>query len=189
MISAVQKKPGVLLLICGCLLLSGILRLGSVGTAVASADVEPDNRSEVEIFNDKTDEIAVMLDEIQKRGEELDARETSLNALEKTLTEARKEIFAKLQELEAAEASLLSTIDRVQSAAETDVAGLTKVYETMKPKDAALLFEQMEPRFAAGFLAEMNANAAAGILAGLTSEKAYAISVVLAGRNSAPKAQ
>jgi len=171
MTAKTSRKPGILLLICGCLMLSGILRLGSVGTAFASADVEPDTRSESEIFNAKTSEIEIMLDEIQKRGEELDARQSTLDELEETLSEAREEILSKLQELEAAETSLLSTIDRVQTAAQTDIAGLTKVYETMKPKNAALLFEQMDPGFAAGFLAEMNPNAAAGILAGLTSEK------------------
>ena len=69
-------------------------------------------------------------------------------------------------------------------AAEDDLAGLTRVYETMKPKDAAALFERMDARFAAGFLARMRPEAGAGIMAGLSPEAAHAISVVLAGRNA-----
>jgi flagellar motility protein MotE (MotC chaperone) len=38
------------------------------------------------------------------------------------------------------------------TAAETDIDRLTRVYETMEPDAAAPLFAQMEPSFAAGFL-------------------------------------
>jgi flagellar motility protein MotE (MotC chaperone) len=46
----------------------------------------------------------------------------------------------------------------------------------------------MDPDFAAGFLGRMRPAAAAGIMAGLSPQKAYTISVLLAGRNAqAPK--
>jgi flagellar motility protein MotE (MotC chaperone) len=46
----------------------------------------------------------------------------------------------------------------------------------------------MAPDFAAGFLAQMRPDAAAAVLSGLDPNKAYTISVVLAGRNAlAPK--
>jgi flagellar motility protein MotE (MotC chaperone) len=54
----------------------------------------------------------------------------------------------------------------------------------MKPKDAAAIFESMDVTFAAGFLARMNRDAAARLMAGLSAEKAYSISVVMAGRNA-----
>jgi len=42
----------------------------------------------------------------------------------------------------------------------------------------------MEPAFAAGFLARMNADAASALFSNLSPEKAYALSVLMAGRNA-----
>jgi flagellar motility protein MotE (MotC chaperone) len=69
-------------------------------------------------------------------------------------------------------------------AAEGDLARLTAVYESMKPKDAAPLFEKMAPEFAAGFLGRMRPEAAGAILSGLPPDMAYSISAILAGRNA-----
>ena len=46
------------------------------------------------------------------------------------------------------------------------------------------MFEQMAPEFAAGFLGRMKPAAAANVMAGLSPMSAYAISVLLAGRNA-----
>ena len=47
------------------------------------------------------------------------------------------------------------------------------------------VFESMDVVFAAGFISRMQRDAAARIMAGLSAEKAYAVSVVIAGRNAA----
>lgn len=93
-------------------------------------------------------------------------------------------VTARLGELERAEADLSETLARSDGAAEGDLAQLTKVYETMKPKDASALFAAMDAEFAAGFLGRMKPDAAAAILAGMQPEAAYAVSVLLAGRNA-----
>ena len=71
------------------------------------------------------------------------------------------------------------------SAAETDLDRLTRVYETMPPEQAAAVFEQMQPSFAAGFLSRMSPAASATLMAALPPEQAYAVSVIIATRNSA----
>ena len=103
---------------------------------------------------------------------------------QKALAVADEEIQRRLVVLEEAEKSLRSLLAIANTAAEDDLARLTAVYESMKPKDAAALFEKMEPAFAAGFLGRMRSDAAAGVMAGLTPETAYSISVILAGRNA-----
>lgn len=132
----------------------------------------------------KTDEdYAAMLEAFSHRESRLDAREASIEARMQALTQADRNIAAKLEELRSAEDALSRTLQFADQAAEKDVGKLVAVYESMKPKDAAALFEEMEPNFAAGFLARMQPEAAAGVMAGLTPETAYTISVVLAGRN------
>ena len=57
------------------------------------------------------------------------------------------------------------------------------MYRQMKPKQAAQIFDQMPPSFAAGFLGEMAPESAALIMANMDAERAYAVSLLLAGRN------
>ena len=104
-------------------------------------------------------------------------------ARQSELASAEAEIAIRLEELRVAEEELSKTLSLAERAAETDVSRLTTVYENMKPRDAAALFSTMSPDFAAGFIGRMNAEAAAAILTGLEPDTAYAISVVLAGRN------
>ena len=180
----------ILIFVVAMLLLSGSLRLGSVGIAIASSpeDTEPstEDGATLECVTDaETQELMALLRERSDRVAEVEATQAQR---QKDLVQAEAELLENLNKLEDAETRLSATIQRVDGASSDDVSRLTSVYESMKPKDAALLFEQMNPEFAAGFLAEMSPSAAAGILSGLTAEKAYAISVVLAGRNAnAPK--
>ena len=87
-------------------------------------------------------------------------------------------------ELKTAEEELRAVLALADGAAEGDLARLTAVYESMKPKDAIPLFEKMAPEFAAGFLGRMRPDAAGAILSGLPPDSAYSISAILAGRNA-----
>jgi flagellar motility protein MotE (MotC chaperone) len=121
----------------------------------------------------------------------LSARESAVARDEQALKDqtaavalAEEAIEKRLSELVAAEDALAQTLAIADQAAEQDLARLTTVYETMKPKDTAALFETMAPAFAAGFLGRMQPQAAAAVMSGLQPETAYQISLVLAGRNA-----
>lgn len=131
----------------------------------------------------------ILVEALKKRENEIAARETSIAARIAEMEAAETNVQAKLQELTAAEERLAATISRARNASENDVAKLTAVYEVMGPEGAAKLFAEMEPNFAAGFIARMNPDAAAKVLAGLEPHDAYAISLVLAGRNASVPAQ
>lgn len=168
------------------LLLSGGLRLGGVGLAVASeTELEDMMQSETLVQQPMLDpDTEALLAAITARTEALDLKEMELAKRAEDLNAAQTLIDENLARLIEAEEKLAQTIARVDGASEGDIDKLTAVYESMKPKVAAGLFEQMTPEFAAGFLGRMNPDAAAGILSGLSSEAGYAISVVLAGRNA-----
>lgn len=121
---------------------------------------------------------------LSEREARVQAEELALANRRDALDLADKAIAERIARLEAAEVNLKNTIALADGAAEKDLEKLTTVYQTMKPKDAAILFENMAPEFAAGFIARMKPEAAAAVLAGLTPDKAYAISVLLAGRNA-----
>jgi flagellar motility protein MotE (MotC chaperone) len=129
-------------------------------------------------------ELAPILERLGERERTVSAAEDRLAERRIALEAAERMLTGRLAELQAAEASLAATVKGVGAAAETDLAQLTSVYESMKPKDAAPLFEAMKPDFAAGFLGRMRPDAAASVMALMAPEKAYAISVILAGRNA-----
>jgi len=181
-----KATSGALFSIVSILFLSGVLRLGGIGIAVAN---ETDGKMVDEMATTSKDcpvseNTKALLEIIQARTAELDAKELKLVEQSYALEAAKTLVEKNLAQLEAAEARLEATIDRVDGASADDIDRLTAVYESMKPKVAAALFEQMSPDFAAGFLGRMNPPAAAEIMSGLSSEAGYAISVVLAGRNA-----
>lgn len=128
-----------------------------------------------------------LLKAIRERQASLAAREAKIADRLQALKIAEMKLKENREALIDAEKRLAETLEIADSAAESDLARLTTVYNNMKPKDAVGLFAAMAPEFAAGFLARMNPDSSARILAGLSPEQAYSISLILAGRNaSAP---
>lgn len=180
--------------------LSGLFRLGAIGFASASVSVEEETSARTEsdphgaIPHDRgdgqcetSDALEQALSRVEGRAETLDAREEYLTQRAAALAEVEASVAAQLAALEATESRLESLLALSDTAAESDLARLTQVYETMGAAEAAALFSQMDPGFAAGFLARMQADAAAGVMAELDPSVAYSISVLIATRNaSAP---
>ena len=178
-----SSLPVIILILTGSI----ALRLGNgdglafvtnamaIGTTITEETAPP--------MIDDEETVGILLARLRAREQDLTRREEELDLRDKTLEKLSQEIDARLQELASAEETLRQTMALADSAAENDLENLTRVYENMKPKDAAVLFETMEPSFAAGFLGRMQTASAAQILSGLSPEKAYAISLTLSGRN------
>jgi flagellar motility protein MotE (MotC chaperone) len=183
-----RSGRGVLWTIIAMLVLSGVLRLGGeTGLAIANATspfIENSTLAEPLPSCETEDDIASALALLLDREEKVGIREAAIADRMQALSVAEKQISDQLAALKEAEASLQSTMATASTAAEDDLARLTSVYENMKAKEAVPLFSQMDPQFAAGFLGRMRPDAAAAILAGIDPEKAYTISVLLAGRNA-----
>lgn len=162
-------------------LLSGSLAWAQTISAGATAEGTPSQSPAPQNCILQPVELAAAFSEREARA---DARALALDERSAALALAEAALRGKLEELSQAEARLRRTITMADGAAEADVTRLTAVYESMKPKDAAMLFEAMDPGFAAGFLGRMRPETAAPVLAGMAAEKAYAVSVILAGRNA-----
>ncbi len=179
------KSTNPILLVCIIFLLSaGIRVIASASSAIASENEAEKITSEAAIMPADKAAIENVLNDLKIRKEILEEKERKVEKRIAFLAEAEKKFNEQRSAVLAAEQKLRSTIALAESVFEEDLVKLTAVYENMKPKDAAALFEQMEPDFAAGFLGRMRANNAAGIMSKLSPEVAYAISAVLAGRNS-----
>ena len=184
-----QPGRGALVIIATLLTSSALIRLGDdAGQAFAREDNAPE-MSAAEAIPSSPDTptsegLKQMLEALRARETRVKQQEAALQDRMQALKIANQEITTKLAALTAAEEKLRGTIALADTAAEDDLVRLTKVYESMKPKQAAALFEEMNPDFAAGFLARMRPEIAAGIMASLSPQAARAFSVVMAGRNA-----
>ena len=178
---------GVLSIIAGMLIASGLLRIGNEAEQ-AFATEQDGAVAEAELANpaacDPSTDSAALLEAYRTREQRIATREAQLEDRLQAMRVAEAEITERLTQLQAAQVSLADTISVADSAAEQDLGQLTAVYENMKPQDAAALFETMEPDFSSGFMGRMRPEIAAAIMAQLQPETAYAISAILAGRNA-----
>lgn len=119
--------------------------------------------------------------ELDRRAREIDQRQALLEA-------AEKRIDQKLQELEKVRADiqkLLKTGDEQQSA---QVESLVKIYETMKPKEAARIFEEMDMPVLLSVIQKMKETKTAPILAAMEPVKAKEVTSALMERKILPQA-
>lgn len=179
---------GALVILALFLASSGALRIGGMaGEAMANAKNEPDMDPVADPAQCPEPPTA-LLSALNEREAQVRVQEAALADRLAALSMADAAITKRLSELEQAEAGLKEVLAIADGAAEQDLARLTAVYEAMKPTDAATLFNAMDAEFAAGFLGRMQPAAAAAVMAGMAPDKAYSISVLIAGRNAlAPK--
>lgn len=176
---------GTLVLIALLFAASGAVRFGDgLGSSIArAAGADPVPEPAVaESCGPLPQELAAAL---LAREARVSAQEAALADRAAALDLASEVLDGRMEALRETETELRATLALADGAAEADLARLTTVYESMKPKDAALLFTEMDSQFAAGFLGRMRPDAAAAILTGMAPDKAYAVSAILAGRNSA----
>lgn len=188
-----RLRGGALMLIAALMIGSAMLRFGIAAAPALAREAETVGQEKPGPARDAPDdagaattpaELQQLLAALLARKADLDARDVQIEDRMRALAVADTAVERKLRALTEAEDRLKATLALADGAAEGDLTRLTNVYEKMKPKESAALFAEMAPEFAAGFLGRMRPEVAAGILAGMDPPAAYAISVVLAGRNT-----
>ena len=149
----------------------------AAGSGAAGVGIEGPAPAEVRA------EAVRLVAELRERRDALDARAAALDTRAQTLEAMEERLGERLRQLEEAQRRLERTAVMVDDAAGRDVRHLAEMYTQMKPKQAAEIFDEMPPSFAAGFLGRMEPEAAALIMANMDPPRAYAVSILLAGRN------
>ncbi len=119
---------------------------------------------------------------IEQRGRELDQREILLKAAESRIDE-------KVAELEALRKSIEGLLADHDEETEAQMKSLVKIYEAMKPKDAARIFEQLDMVVLLDVIERMKERKTAPILANMDPERAKTITLELAQRRTLPLAK
>lgn len=138
------------------------------------------------------DERKLLLD-LRHRSAELDARAAGLTAREGVLAAAEKRIGGRVTELTSLQKRLESLNTARKAREDANWHGLVKLYETMKPRDAAAIFNDLDKNVLLQVLDRMKERKAAPVLAAMQPERARQVTAELAqmraGENRVPAAK
>lgn len=127
-----------------------------------------------------TEEKLELLKNLTKRREELEARERNMALQAVALEAAAKKMDERAKELKALEEQASLIIDEYLNKDKEKVKSLVKIYENMKPKDAARIFETMDMPIILEVVSNMKEAKAAPILAKMKPESAKNITTQIA---------
>jgi flagellar motility protein MotE (MotC chaperone) len=130
--------------------------------------------SEIEVLQ----KLSERRSEIDKRAAEMAQRAVLLEAAEKRMDE-------KIARLQSLEKEIAGTVEKQDEDSEARVKSLVRIYETMKPREAARIFEQLDMPVLLSVLENMREMKAAPVLASMDPAKAKAVTLALAERRNA----
>ncbi|MBK1662591.1 MotE family protein, partial [Paracraurococcus ruber] len=139
----------------------------------------------VELTPEQQAERAV-LEGLRARRAELEAREQAMAAREMVLAAAERRLTQRVEELTALQQRLQS-FDRTLS--EREEAGwrqMVKLYEGMKPRDAAAIFDDLDLPVLVQILDRMGERKAAPVLGAMKPERARIVTAELARQRARP---
>jgi flagellar motility protein MotE (MotC chaperone) len=119
-----------------------------------------------------TDAERTVLLELRQRREELDARDAASAARESLLVAAEQKLSARVGELQALQAKLEALETARKEHEDVSWQGLVKLYEAMKPRDAATIFNDLEMPVLLQVVDRMKDAKAAPVLAAMQPDKA-----------------
>jgi flagellar motility protein MotE (MotC chaperone) len=127
-----------------------------------------------------SDSEKALLQELRHRRSELEARESALAGRESLLIASQKTLDARVTELQGLRKGLEDLDAARRQRQEDGWQGLVKVYEAMKPRDAATIFNDLSMPVLLQVLNRMKEAKAAMVMAAMSPEKAREVTAELA---------
>ncbi|MCH6589156.1 MAG: hypothetical protein IH806_01445 [Proteobacteria bacterium] len=127
-----------------------------------------------------------LLQQLAERRENLDAREQELDIQSGLLTAAETRIDKKVKELKTLQAAIAKLIKSYDDQQNAKLQSLVKIYENMKPKDAARIFEELDMDTLLMVAERMKERKLAPIMAKMDPTKATEITVELSRLRQMP---
>lgn len=159
--------------------------------AAASEDPTPPEVEDARIMELPTDPFSLtdeeidLLQSLAERRNELDLRARQMEQREALLLAAEKRIDEKVAALKALQKSIEDLLKQKEDETESQYKSLVKIYENMRPKDAARIFEELDMAILLPVAERMKERKLAPILAKMDSTKAKALTTELAQRRDA----
>jgi flagellar motility protein MotE (MotC chaperone) len=136
-------------------------------------DVSP---AEMEVLK----QLTARRETLDKRGRELDTRESLIKV-------AETRVDQKIKEMESLRQQLQSMVNQVSETQAAQQENLVKIYETMKPEEAAKIFETLDMPILLGVVMRMKPKSTAPIMARMAPDKAKELTVALTKQDQLPQ--
>jgi len=127
-----------------------------------------------------TDEELDLLQDLAKRRQELIAREDEIDSRNRLLDAAEARIDTRITELQEIRTTIEALVRQYDKQEQAELESVVKIYETMKPKDAARILGELELATLLGIMERMNTRKTAPILAAMQPERAREVTEELA---------
>ena len=128
-----------------------------------------------------------ILQQLAVRREQIDAREREMDMRSGLLNAAEERIEKKIAELQNLRLTIDGLIKKFDAEQDAKLKSLVKIYENMKPKDAARIFEDLEMDTLLEMSERMKERKLAPIIAKMSPEKAREVTVELRRLRNLPK--
>lgn len=127
-----------------------------------------------------------LLQRLQERREQLDTRARELDQREAMLAAAEQRFDQKIGELQGLKKEIQGLLTQVNSEQQAQLDSLVKIYETMKPVDAAKIFNSLENDVLINVISRMKEAKVAPVLAAMEQKRAQEVTILLAARKTLP---
>jgi flagellar motility protein MotE (MotC chaperone) len=121
-----------------------------------------------------------LLKELSKRREKLEGEKKELSNREQILRATENKLDQKVEELKKLQSQLEDLMKEYDQKEQGKIMSLVKIYETMKPKDAAKIFNELEMPVLLKVVSNMKEVKVAPIIASMNPEKAKELSMEIA---------
>lgn len=133
-----------------------------------------------------TDVELELLQSLAKRRDELQVREKELAERQALAAAAERRIDDKLEQLQQLQGVIEGLVKQHDEEREAQLDSLVKIYENMKPKDAAQIFENLDLDVLLDVIERMKERKIAPVLALMDPAKAQEVTIELAQRRALP---
>lgn len=128
-----------------------------------------------------------MFEDLANRRKIIEKREKELMTREALLRAAEQEIDRKYQELSGLRKEIEGLLVQQSEEEQARIASLVKIYEGMKPKDAARIFDTLDLDVLIAVMSQMSERKLSPILAAMNPERARTITIMLAEQKKLPE--
>ena len=128
-----------------------------------------------------------LLQQLAERREVIEAREREINMREGMMKAAESRIDKKIEELRGLQATVERLMTDYNEQEAGKISSLVKIYENMKPKDAARIFEELDMDTLLLVAERMKERSLAAVMSDMDPGKARDITVDLSRRRQMPR--
>lgn len=153
----------------------------------ADVEEEPKWRDANDSNFDVTGVKMELFEELTTRREGLDQKEQQLITREALLKAAEQELERKYQELSKLKKEIESLLEQQSDEEQERIQSLVKIYEGMKPQDAARIFNTLDLDILLDVVTGMSPRKLSPVLAAMNPERARTITTMMAEQNTLPE--